>query len=110
MNVMPVAVDGRKARLGDQVIELPGAPAVASGPLELGIRPEFVKLGSAGMPVSVRRVEDIGRHKVVRASLEGLEIAAILGEDEELPAEPRVVFEPEGINLYAASWRVEMGA
>ena len=26
------------------------------------------------------------------------------------PAEPKVAFEPSGINLYAGSWRVEMGA
>jgi len=110
MNVMPVAVEGRKARLGDQVIELPGAPATPAGPVELGIRPEFVKVGSEGMPVSVRRVEDIGRQKIMRASLEGREIAAILGEDEEVPAEPKVRFAPEGINIYASSWRVEMGS
>ena len=62
------------------------------------------------MPVSVRRVEDIGRQKIMRASLEGREIAAILGEDEEVPAEPKVRFAPEGINIYASSWRVEMGS
>ena len=61
------------------------------------------------MPVAITKVEDIGRHKVVRATLEGREIAAILGEDEEVPAEPRMVFDTAGINLYADSWRVEMG-
>ncbi len=110
MNVMPVAVEGNTARIGAQTVTLPGAPSGASGAMELGIRPEFVKVGREGMPISVRKVEDIGRHKIVRASLEGREIAAVLGEDEEVPAEPKVVFEPKGINLYAGSWRVEMGA
>jgi glycerol transport system ATP-binding protein len=110
MNVMPVAVEGRTARLGSQAIELPGAPAGASGAMDLGIRPEFVKIGREGMPVRIRKVEDVGRLKIVRADLEGREIAAILGEDEMVPAEPKVVFEPAGINLYAGSWRVEMGA
>jgi glycerol transport system ATP-binding protein len=109
MNVMPVAVEGRTARIGAQAIELPGTPKAAPGQMELGIRPEFVKVGTSGMPVSVRRVEDIGRHKIVRASLEGREIAAVLGEDEEVPADPKVQFLPQGINLYASSWRVEMG-
>ena len=82
MNVMPVAIDGKRARLGSQTIELPGAPkAGTDGAIELGIRPEYVRLGAAGMPVSVKKIEDIGRHKVVRASLEGREIAAIVGED-----------------------------
>ncbi|NGO52364.1 ABC transporter ATP-binding protein [Allomesorhizobium camelthorni] len=110
MNVMPVEIDGRNARLGGQVIVLPGAPkAKAGGSTELGIRPEYVRLGSEGMPVSVSKVEDIGRHKVVRASLEGREIAAILGEDESIPADPKIVFDPAGINIYANSWRVETG-
>jgi glycerol transport system ATP-binding protein len=47
---------------------------------------------------------------VVRARLEGHEIAAIIGEDEEIPAEPKLRFDPAGINVYANSWRVEMGA
>jgi glycerol transport system ATP-binding protein len=111
MNVMPVEIDGTNARLGSQVIALPGAlKAKAGGSTELGIRPEYVRLGSEGMPVSVSKVEDIGRHKVVRASLEGREIAAILGEDESIPADPKIVFDPAGINIYADSWRVETGS
>ncbi|EBX4816815.1 ABC transporter ATP-binding protein, partial [Salmonella enterica subsp. enterica serovar Newport] len=74
-----------------------------------GIRPEYVKLGALGMPLQVRKVEDVGRHKVVRGSIEGKEIAAILGEDEALPASPRVRFDPAGINIYQDSWRVDLG-
>ena len=110
MNVLPVSVEGRSAKLGSQVIELPGAPKVAGGAIELGIRPEYVRIGVSGMPATIRKVEDIGRHKVVRASVEGCDIAAIVGEDAKIPAEPRIAFDPAGINLYADSWRVEMGA
>jgi glycerol transport system ATP-binding protein len=108
MNVLPVEVEGTRARLGDQTIELSAAPKGRAS--ELGIRPEYVKVGSEGMPVSVTKVEDIGRHKVVRVKVAGRDIAAILGEDESIPAEPRVRFDPAGINLYADSWRVETGA
>jgi glycerol transport system ATP-binding protein len=107
MNVLPVKVAGRQAKLGEQTIQLPNAPGTAGeGDVELGIRPEYVRVGTAGMPVTIRKVEDIGRHKVVRATIEGRELAAILGEDEEIPASPRVRFEPAGINIYANSWRV----
>ncbi len=110
MNVMPVSVDGRTAKLGSQIIELPGAPALGNGgAVELGIRPEYVRLSATGMPATIRKVEDIGRHKVVRATVEGRDIAAILGEDAEIPADVKVAFDPAGINLYADSWRVEMG-
>ena len=110
MNVLPVALEGKTAMLGSQRIELPGVPKAEAGPVELGIRPEYVRLGREGMAVSVSKVEDVGRHKVVRASIEGREIAAVIGEDDEVPAEPKVRFDPAGINIYADSWRVEMEA
>jgi glycerol transport system ATP-binding protein len=110
MNVLPVEVSGAEARLGSRVIALPGATSGAPRGVELGIRPEFVRLGREGFPVTVSRVEDLGRHKVVWASLEGHEIAAILAEEEDLPAEPHVSFDRQGINLYARSRRIEMGA
>ncbi|AZO23710.1 MULTISPECIES: ABC transporter ATP-binding protein [unclassified Mesorhizobium] len=110
MNVLPVALEGRTAMLGAQRIELPGVPKAEAGAVELGIRPEYVRLGREGMTVQVSKVEDVGRHKVVRANLEGKEIAAVIGEDDEVPSEPKVRFDPAGINIYADSWRVEMGA
>ncbi|GAB1582823.1 MULTISPECIES: ABC transporter ATP-binding protein [Phyllobacteriaceae] len=109
MNVVPVEIDGKKARFGGQVIELPGAPETAQAAkarMELGIRPEYVRLGREGMPVTIAKIEDIGRHKIVRARLEGQEIAAILSEDEDVPADPHIRFDPKGINIYADSWRV----
>ena len=107
MNVMPVAVEGRTARLGAETIQLPGAPKDVMGKAELGIRPEYVRVGRQGMAASIRKVEDIGRHKVVRADVEGREIAAIVAEDAEIPAEARLSFDPAGINIYADSWRVD---
>jgi glycerol transport system ATP-binding protein len=107
MNVLPVSIDGSTARLGAQTIALPGAPKTTANAIELGIRPEYIRLGTEGMPVSISKVEDIGRHKVVRANLEGREIAAIIGEDETLPADARISFDPAGINIYADSWRVD---
>jgi glycerol transport system ATP-binding protein len=110
MNVLPVEIEGARARVAGQSIDLPGRPKAAGAGVELGIRPEFVRLGAAGLPVTVRRVEDLGRRKVVWAALGGQEIAAVIGEDEAVPAEPHVRFAPEGINIYARSRRVPMEA
>ncbi|MEX0406536.1 ABC transporter ATP-binding protein [Aquibium sp. LZ166] len=107
MNVLPVSVEGAQARFGGTAITLPGKPRTPmGGAIELGIRPEFVRLGREGMPVQITKVEDIGRHKIVRARLQDHEIAAIVREDEDVPAEPHVAFVPEKINIYAGSWRV----
>ncbi|MGB0747307.1 MAG: ABC transporter ATP-binding protein [Magnetospiraceae bacterium] len=110
MNVMPVTVDGAQARLGGQTIALPnGVAAPLEGKTELGIRPEYVRFDAGGMAARITKVEDIGRQKIVRLSLEGHEIAAILAEDDAIPAEPKIAFDPKGINLYANDWRVELG-
>ena len=111
MNVMPVTLEGSTARLGTHAIALPGAATPANARrIELGVRPEYVRVGREGMPIQVRAVEDIGRHRIVRGTLERCEIAAILPEHHELPTEPRVSFDPRGINIYADSWRQALGA
>ncbi|MBA8877647.1 ABC transporter ATP-binding protein [Phyllobacterium myrsinacearum] len=107
MNVMPVQLAGDTAQVGSHTINLP-APATPAGAkkLELGIRPEYVRLGRQGMPVTIAKVEDIGRHKIVRTKLENQDIAVIVAEGEDIPAEPHIAFDPKGINIYADSWRV----
>jgi glycerol transport system ATP-binding protein len=110
MNLLPVALDGATARIGDVPISLPAAVSVESGAvIELGIRPEYVRLGREGIPAAITKVEDIGRQKIVRASIAGQDIAVIVPEDGDIPAEPRVAFDPAGINIYADSWRVDPG-
>ncbi len=111
MNVVPVSVDGRNAKLGGQTIELPGGvpSSNGAGKTELGVRPEYVRLSENGIPATITKVEDIGRHRVVHANVEGHHIAAIVAEHAEIPADPKIAFDPAGINLYADSWRVELG-
>ncbi|KYO52424.1 ABC transporter ATP-binding protein [Tistrella mobilis] len=111
MNVLPVTLDGATARLGTHAIGIGAAPATKPGAkLELGVRPEFVRLGRTGLPATITKVEDIGRHRIVHADLAGHEIAAVVPEDDEIPAEARITFDPRGINLYADAWRVDTGA
>jgi glycerol transport system ATP-binding protein len=106
MNVLPIKLDGATAHLGSQHIALPGSTQVGSANrVELGIRPEYVRVGREGMPINVRTVEDIGRHRILRGTVEGSDVAAIVPEHAEIPAEPRVTFDPKGINIYADSWR-----
>jgi glycerol transport system ATP-binding protein len=109
MNVLPVTIAGTSATFGSTEIALPGGVDIGSGSkIELGIRPEYLRLGREGVPVRITKVEDIGRHRIVRAALENREVSVVVPEKQEIPAEPRVVFDPKGINIYADSWRVEM--
>jgi glycerol transport system ATP-binding protein len=109
MNVMPVSVTGTTALIGDQTIALSGAPKLSSGAkVELGIRPEFVRLSREGIAIDIAKVEDIGRLKIVRARFCGQPLSIVLSEDDEIPADPRVTFDPGAIGIFADSWRVGM--
>ena len=109
MNVMPVKVNGATAIVGDQTVNLPGTPKLSGqSKIELGIRPEFLRLGREGMPVTVAKVEDIGRQKIVRAQFAGNPLSIVIPEDADIPADPKVTFVPEGVGIFADSWRVGM--
>ena len=107
MNVMPARVEGSAVVVGGERIALDYSPQINAGDrAELGIRPEFIRIGREGMPVAVNRIEDIGRRRIVRADFQGQRIAIVASEDAEIPAEPRITFDPAAINIYANSWRV----
>jgi glycerol transport system ATP-binding protein len=109
MNVLDATVTGDKAVIGGHEIDLGHGFAPLDGKVELGVRPEFTRLatGAAGLPVTIKRIEDVGRHKIVRADFNGSEINVIAEEGAEIsPDMNRIVFDPAGVNVYANSWRV----
>ncbi|MCL4121671.1 UNVERIFIED_CONTAM: hypothetical protein GTU68_035204 [Idotea baltica] len=104
MNFLPVDVRGNQAQLGSHAIQLKGDYSEISGKIELGIRPEFTSMSSAsnnkGIPAQVIGVEDIGRFKIVHATVEGHELNVVLNEGESIPSDPYMVFETSRINIY----------
>ena len=110
MNILPLARDGDALLLEGYRLGLPGrAPALPEGALELGVRPEHVRLAESGMPVRLLGVEELGRFRVARLQLGGQLLAAVLREGDLLPQEPCVSFDPDGMHLYADGWRVDAG-
>jgi glycerol transport system ATP-binding protein len=108
MNVIPARVEGNRAYIDGSHVELAHGYAPLGGKVEIGIRPEYARLSrTEGLPVKVRRVEDVGRHKIIRAEFFGHEINVIAGEDEAIgPDMTRVSFDPGRVNVYADDWRV----
>ena len=106
MNLLDATIDGNRAVLGDGTVSLGAAYPVLPGRTQIGIRPEFVTLGAEGLPYAVQRVEDVGRHRIVRGHVAGNTVNAILDEGATIPAEPRALFQPAKINVYADDWRV----
>ncbi len=108
MNVIPARVDGDRAYVEGTELALGHGYGPLSGKVEIGVRPEFARLSATeGLPVKVRRVEDVGRHKIVRAEFFGHDINIVAGEDDSIGADmTRVVFDPANVNVYADDWRV----
>ena len=109
MNLLAAKIDGTTAYVEGSTVPLGAAYTGLQGKLEIGIRPEFVHLTAdpAGLPVKIRRIEDVGRHRIVRAEFFGRDINVVLPEGVPIsPDQTRLAFEPAKINVYADDWRV----
>lgn len=109
MNVIPAIVEGNVASINGSRVPLGRGYGNLKGKVEIGVRPEFARLSaSEGLPVKVRRVEDVGRHKIIRAEFFGTDINILADEGAPIGADMnRVVFDPAHVNVYADDWRVE---
>ena len=125
MNVLECRFDGDVALIGEQQIALDAQTqasaraqklesAAANGvKLELGVRPEALTLSadaSAGIPAELVAVEDLGRHSLVRLTIEGQPLCVLIDEGESVPNKVYVRFDPASTLLYADSLLVEQSA
>ena len=83
------------------------AYATMPGQTQIGIRPEHAMLtATGGLPFAVRRVEDVGRHRLVRGEVLGHALNVVVPEGMPVDGLPQVSFDPARINVYADDWRV----
>ncbi|MCR8726157.1 ABC transporter ATP-binding protein [Frigidibacter sp. ROC022] len=108
MNLIDARVEGSKAYVEGTELALDRGYGAPQGRVQIGIRPEFVTLNAdEGLPVKVRRIEDVGRHRIVRADFFGHEINAIAPEGWPVSADmTRLAFAREKIGVYADDWRL----
>jgi glycerol transport system ATP-binding protein len=108
MNFIPCEVRGGVATIGARSINASNARAASDGQHELGVRPEFVKFANQGLPVSVTKVADIGRMRVVETRLaEGSAVKLVVPEGEHIPeGQAHLAFDPAHSFIYTDSWLV----
>ena len=109
MNVLPCEMAGGPAHVIGHAVAVEGPVAAGEGRLELGVRPEFVRLAAAGdpaaLPATVRKVSDLGRHSVVEAMVGDSRVAAIVeGEVPDQGAAVGLVFDPSRTRIYRNGW------
>lgn len=108
MNLLDAKVAGGLAHLQGAEVALGASYDAIPGRAQIGIRPEYCSLtDGAGLPVTIKRIEDVGRHRIIRADLFGQSFNIIAPEGMAIGADmTRVAFAPGKINVYADDWRV----
>ncbi|HWA46638.1 MAG TPA: ABC transporter ATP-binding protein [Dongiaceae bacterium] len=114
MNLLPAEVSGHQARVTGHIVPLQRSYAdlPAKARIELGVRPEFVRLATTGegLPVQVEHIDDLGRARIARMRFGDIRIAAkIPPETAAAPGPASVIFDPARIHVYADS-RLVAGA
>ena len=112
MNLLEAAVAGAQARVEGVDLPLGASYGSPKGRIQIGIRPEFASLATTGgLPFALARVEDVGRHRILRGTVAGATFNIIAAEGTEIGADQtRVVFDASKINVYADDWRIAGGA
>jgi glycerol transport system ATP-binding protein len=109
MNVLPCSVDGGRVGFMGLPIETAGAVQTgqANGTLELGVRPEFIKFESSGIPVDVVKAADVGRFRIVETRHREHRIRLLLPEGQPMPSgTAHVRFDPKHTHVYRDGWLV----
>lgn len=85
MNFIQAKVTPDGLQVGSEQMSLPVTPLLPVGEIQLGIRPEYVRLVDAetagALPMTVTQVQDVGTHCIVTAVLNGQKIKARLSMD-----------------------------
>jgi glycerol transport system ATP-binding protein len=111
MNLLSGKIHGTRVLMDGHEIELGAAyPALAQdSAVKLGIRPDYTLLSAAdGLPVQVKRIDDLGRKRLAHLSLAGQPlVATIPNEVSIIGSEAKVVFDRARTHIYVDDCRVE---
>lgn len=106
MNIIPCELKGNKAVVEGYEVALDCTykKQDSSVKVELGIRPEYLTLTSPesdGIPVEIVKVDDIGRHKIVRVALNSQELNVVMSELDSVAGDKAVLqFDINHTNIY----------
>lgn len=110
MNILPCNVQNGQALFEGHTVVLEGPIEAGTvdqgaGLTQIGIRPEFITFGATGVPATVRKVADIGRHSVVDTVVGETLIKVIVeGAAPVQGAATHLRFDPSKTRLYRDGW------
>ncbi len=109
MNVLPCEVKGGKASFAGHPVTTVNAKAYKGKgqKLELGVRPEFVRIVKKGIPADVVKVSDAGRFRIVETRSSGGSIKLLIPEGEAVPeGKTHLAFDADHTQVYENGWMV----
>ncbi|PTE21943.1 ABC transporter ATP-binding protein [Cereibacter changlensis JA139] len=107
MNLLDATVQGSEATVNGVPVQLGANYGSVTGRVQIGIRPEFVSLtDEEGLPFRLTRVEDVGRHRIIRGEVFGKPMNLVAPEGQPVGADARVRFAWQMVNVYSDDWRV----
>ena len=110
MNVLAAEMRDGGAFVNGHHIELEGAITLQAGTSQVGIRPEFVKIGETGLPATVKKVSDVGRHCVIEAMVGDISVKAVTeGDIPQQGAAIHLQFQQNQTRLYRDGWLATEG-
>ena len=110
MNFLPASVQGSVARVADAAFDLGARYTPRGGAVQLGFRPDYATVTSSGdgIPVSLQRIEDLGRRRLARVALGGHELVATLPPGESLDSGmARLQVAPQHLHIYVDDERID---
>lgn len=109
MNLLDAEITGNTAQTAAGPVPLGTTYAPQQGRTQIGIRPEYATMTAGdGLPARILRIEDVGRHRIIRAEVAGSMISVIVPEGQPVGADlSHVRFDPDHVNVYANDWRVK---
>ncbi len=112
MNILPCDLSKNVAYIAGHKVPLSSAYQLPPNTqrLELGIRPEFIRLtrGSHGIPVQLQSVEDIGRFRIAKVKVADHPVSVLVQQGFDIPAsDHRIVFHPDKCGIYVNDRRIQ---
>lgn len=113
MNLLPARVDGTSLCFEQNPIQVRNfdASKPVGMDLQIGVRPEYVRFGTTGIPVEIIRVDDVGRQKIVLTDHRQHKIRLMVPDGGEIPSDnAHIEFDPGKTMVYSGGWLGQQGA
>ncbi|MEM1066492.1 MAG: ABC transporter ATP-binding protein, partial [Pseudomonadota bacterium] len=105
MNVLPCDIRGDRAVFEGHEVALEGPVTGGDGTPMLGIRPEYISVAPTGLPATVTKVADVGRHFVIDAVVGNTALKAVSEHGAPNPGQNvHLAFRPEQTRVYRNGW------